>query len=65
VPTGGIVVAEATSDGSLSGGYVLNVTYPIVNGWAPPPDVILTVIETYNDYYTPLGITYSHIPISF
>jgi hypothetical protein len=61
----GIVVAEATSSGSLDGGYILSVTYPLVNSPSPPSNVQLVVLETYHDYYVPLGITTTAIPLKF
>jgi hypothetical protein len=53
---------EATSDGSLDGGYVFNVTYPTINGTMPRNlKVKLFVLKTYYNYYVPLGSTYLDI----
>jgi hypothetical protein len=46
----------------LDGRYVFNVTYPVIDGTVPRNlNVKLAVLETYYNYYVPLGSTYSEI----
>jgi hypothetical protein len=61
---GGTVVAEANSSGGTDGGYAFNLTIRAADGDKPTYNELL-VLETYNDYYVPLGLTSSAIPISF
>jgi hypothetical protein len=60
----GIVVAELTSTGSPDGGYAANLTIPLIDG-DKPTFTSLLVLETYNDYYVPLGLDDYSIPIEF
>jgi hypothetical protein len=60
-----MVAAQATSDGSLDGGYILNVTYKYGYVFPYPSNSHLVVIETHNNYYLPPGITTTTIPIQF
>jgi hypothetical protein len=58
------VIAELTSNGSLDGGYVGNLSVYPIDGNKPTFNTLL-VLETYNDYYVPLGLTSTSIPITF
>jgi hypothetical protein len=60
-----MIAAQATSSGSLDGGYILNVTYKFGDIFPYPSNSHLVVLETYNNYFLPPRITTTTIPISF